>query len=164
MELFNFSVAMIYRTEKGKKCLIWYWWRRTTFAGTDLWGGGYGMLDGKRPRGNLSGCLGWCGPGPVRCAGGGLGRGTGSLAGLMDGLMDVMGWRQLLHCRNRFLMGHLSSGGGKVFIPLRRTTNSNKAYLQSVHLKMWDVGVSDWPSMTIKGTVNNFKYENSLII
>lgn len=27
------------------------------------------MLDGKRSRGNLSGCLGWCGPGPVRWSG-----------------------------------------------------------------------------------------------
>lgn len=49
----------------------------------------------------------------------------GSLPGLVDVLVDVVGWRQLLYCGHRFLMSHLGSSRGEVFIPLRRTTNRN---------------------------------------
>jgi len=48
-----------------------------------------------------------------------------SLPRLVDVLVDVMRPRKLLYRRHRFLMGHLGSSRGEVFISLRRTKNNN---------------------------------------
>lgn len=45
---------------------------------------------------------------------------AGSLAGLMDVLVDVLGGGQLGDARLRLLVGHLSSCGGEVLIALNR--------------------------------------------
>lgn len=54
----------------------------------------------------------WCGPRA-------RGKGGGSLAGLVDVLVDVVGRRQLLHGGDGLCVSDLSRGRGEVLIALR---------------------------------------------
>lgn len=119
---------MIYKTETGKKgTLHMILVKNDTCRHRYVGRGDMECLAARDPGATWAGVLG--GADLALCsAGEGLARGAGSLAGLMDVLVEVMGCRKLLHRRNRFLMGHLSSSGGEVFIPLKRTTDSKNAY------------------------------------
>lgn len=65
----------------------------------------------------------WCGP----CA---RDEGGGSLAGLVDVLVDVVGRRQLLHRRHGLRVSHLRRGWGEVLIALRSTNTHGKLGLK----------------------------------
>lgn len=102
-------------------------------AQTEGAGGGVRNVWRQENPGNLSRCLGWCGPGPMWGGPWWSGAAEGSFPGLVDVLVEVLASRQLLCWRHRFLMGHLGSSRGEVFIPLSDNSRDHNRQLWWYH-------------------------------
>lgn len=68
----------------------------------------------------------WCGPRALEEGG------EGSLAGLVDVLVDVVGRRQLLHRGYWLRVGHLGCGWGEVLIALRSARVHTQTHTESL--------------------------------